>query len=79
MIEGFLFDLDGTIYLSNRLIPGADEVIERIRRSGKKLVFLSNNPTRTRELYVEKLTALGIPASVDDVINSSYVMAQYVR
>jgi len=79
MIEGFIFDLDGTVYLTNRLIDGAKEIVERIRASGRRIVFLSNNPVRTREMYIRKLAAMGIPAKIDDVINSSWVMAEYIR
>jgi len=79
MFKGFIFDLDGTVYLSDKLIPGADMVIQRIRESGKKVVFLSNKPIQTREDYAEKLTRLGIPTQLDDVINSTLVMTHYLK
>jgi hydroxymethylpyrimidine pyrophosphatase-like HAD family hydrolase len=44
MVKGFIFDLDGTIYLGDELIPGADRVIHRLRKEGVKVVFLSNKP-----------------------------------
>ncbi len=75
---GYIFDLDGTIYLSESLIPGAREVIEKLRASSKKIVFLSNKPLQTREDYAAKLTRLGIPTAVDEVINSSRVMAKWL-
>jgi len=77
--KGFIFDLDGTIYLGDRLIPGADEVVESIRAAGKGVVFLSNKPLERRRSYADKLAKLGIPATEDDVVNSSYVMAQYLK
>jgi len=55
MFKGFIFDLDGTVYLSDHLIPGADEVIRLLRENGKKVVFLSNKPLQTREDYASKL------------------------
>jgi NagD protein len=76
--SGYIFDLDGTIYLSERLIPGAREVIEKLRVSSKKIVFLSNKPLQTREDYAAKLTRLGIPTAADEVINSSRVMAKWL-
>jgi HAD superfamily hydrolase (TIGR01450 family) len=45
---------------------------------GKKVVFLSNKPLYTREDYARKLTNMGIPTRVSEVINSSYVMARYL-
>ena len=78
MLRGFIFDLDGTIYLSEKLIPGAGEVIRLLRDTGRKVVFLSNKPIQTRENYAEKLTRLGIPTAPGEVINSSFVMTSYL-
>lgn len=79
MFKGFIFDLDGTVYLSDRLIPGADTVIRRLRETGRKVVFLSNKPLQTREDYALKLTRLGIPTEPDEVINSTFVMVHYLK
>jgi HAD superfamily hydrolase (TIGR01457 family) len=79
MFKGFIFDLDGTIYLSERLIPGADKVIRLIREKGKKVVFLSNKPIQTRDDYAAKLARLGIPTQPDEVINSTLVMINYLK
>jgi HAD superfamily hydrolase (TIGR01457 family) len=79
MFKGFIFDLDGTVYLSDRLIPGADRVIRLLREKRRKVVFLSNKPIQTREDYAAKLTRLGIPTQPDDVINSTLVMISYLK
>ena len=79
MFKGFIFDLDGTVYLSDKLIPGADKVIGLLREKGKKVVFLSNKPIQTREDYASKLTRLGIPTRPEEVINSSLVMTNYLK
>lgn len=77
--EGFVFDLDGTIYLGERLIPGAQETIQTLRAHGRKVMFLSNKPLERRGDYAKKLTRLGIPADEKDVINSGYVLARYLK
>jgi HAD superfamily hydrolase (TIGR01457 family) len=77
--RGWLFDLDGTVYLGERLIPGADTVIATLRAAGRRVAFLSNKPLETREQYAAKLTRLGVPAEPDDVVNSSLVLARYLR
>ena len=79
MFKGFIFDLDGTVYLSDRLIPGADRVIRLLRQNGKKVVFLSNKPLQTREDYASKLTHLGVPTQPDEVVNSTLVMINYLK
>lgn len=74
--RGFIFDLDGTVYLGERLIPGADHTVAALRAGGRRVVFLSNKPLESREAYAARLTRLGIPASSDDVIHSSTVLAR---
>ena len=76
--RGYIFDLDGTVYLGENVIPGAPQVIADLRAQGCGVVFLSNKPLQPRAVYAEKLTRLGIPTSSDDVINSSLVLAQYL-
>jgi len=79
MFKGFIFDLDGTVYRGDILIPGADRVIRLLREKGKKVVFLSNKPLQTREDYASKLTQLGIPTQPGEVINSTFVMTNYLK
>lgn len=50
-----------------------------LRENGRKVVFLSNKPIQTREDYASKLTRLGIPTQPDEVINSTFVMANYLK
>ncbi|MHB8829088.1 MAG: HAD-IIA family hydrolase [Syntrophales bacterium] len=77
-IKGFIFDLDGTVYRGEELIPGAAVAIARLKNDGGKVVFLSNKPLQTREAYAEKLTRLGIPTSPAEVVNSSFAMTRYL-
>ncbi len=79
MFKGFIFDLDGTVYRNDRLIPGADVVIRLLRERERKIVFISNKPIQTREDYASKLTRLGIPTPPDEVINSTFVMTNYLK
>ncbi|MGH7388366.1 MAG: HAD-IIA family hydrolase [Candidatus Rokuibacteriota bacterium] len=76
--RGWLFDLDGTIYRGDVLIPGAAETIAALRADGRRVAFLSNKPLQTRADYAAKLTRLGIPAEPDEVINSSLVLARHL-
>ena len=76
--RGWLFDLDGTIYRGDTLIPGADEVVAALRDDGRRVVFLSNKPLETRADYARKLTKLGVPTGADEVINSSLVLARHL-
>ncbi len=77
--EGYIFDLDGTVYLGDALLPGAFDALATLRRLGKRTVFLSNNPTHSRHDYAAKLTRLGLPTPASDIINSSVVMAAFLQ
>src|SRR2546427_726244 len=56
--RGWLFDLDGTVYRGEALIPGAAETIAALRAAGRRVAFLANKPPDTRAGYAEKLTRL---------------------
>jgi arabinose operon protein AraL len=79
LYDAYIFDLDGTVYLGDSLLPTAGETIAKLRALGKRTVFLSNNPTRTRVEYANKLTRLGLETPETDVINSSWVMARFLQ
>lgn len=77
--DAYIFDLDGTVYLGESLLPTAGETITHLRQAGRRTVFLSNNPCQTREEYAAKLTRLGLPTPAADVVNSSLVMVDFLR
>lgn len=78
MYSAYIFDLDGTIYLGDTALPGAAETVAALRADGRRTIFLSNNPTRTRQQYVEKLSRMGIPVAIDDVVTSPLVLRQWL-
>ncbi|HML22382.1 MAG TPA: HAD-IIA family hydrolase [Aggregatilinea sp.] len=77
-IDGFVFDLDGTVYLGDRALPGAVETIATLRAQGRRVLFVSNKPLEPRQNYAAKLTRLGIPTGADDVITSGYVLGYHL-
>jgi NagD protein len=79
LYSAYIFDLDGTVYLGDALLPTAGETITRLRRLGARTVFLSNNPTHTRSAYAAKLTRLGLPTPEADILNSSGVMVDFLK
>ena len=56
----FLLDMDGTIYIENELIGDMRNTLEAVRRSGRRIVYFTNNSSKTVREYEEKLTRLGI-------------------
>ena len=78
LYDGYVFDLDGTIYLGDELLPGAGRLIRKLRELGKRVVFLSNNPTKDPKMYAEKLTGLGLPTSEEEVVNTVVTMTRWL-
>lgn len=77
-LELFIMDLDGTIYLGNRLIDGAINLVNEIQKLGKKYVFLTNNSSTGVNQYVQKLCNLGFTnIKKENIVSSSQVTIEY--
>ncbi len=75
---GYVFDLDGTLYLGDHLLPGAAETVADIRAHGSRVAFLTNKPLETPAAYAAKLTDLGIAATADEVVSSTDALLRYL-
>jgi HAD superfamily hydrolase (TIGR01450 family) len=78
LYEGYVFDLDGTIYLGDGLLPGAKRLILKLRELGKRVVFVSNNPTKDPKMYAEKLGALGLKTPASEIVNTVVTMTEWL-
>ena len=78
-VESVVLDLDGTVYLGDGALPGVPEAIEALRAAGKRIIFCSNNPTKTPEDYATKLTRLGVPADPAEVFTSLKATVRWVQ
>ncbi len=76
--DAYILDLDGTVYLGDSLLPGALKVTEALKEREIPRIFLSNNPTRDREMYVQKLTRLGISVRPEEVITTVFTTTQWI-
>ncbi|MHA1453761.1 MAG: HAD-IIA family hydrolase [Promethearchaeota archaeon] len=70
-----MFDLDGTVYKGTEVIPGASRVISELQKQGKQVFLLTNNATKSRASFVEKLGKMNIHVSEEQVISSGYITA----
>ena len=61
-IRLYLFDMDGTLYLGDRLFDFKKELLKKIRQSGADYLFMTNNSSKSVSAYIEKLQRLGIKA-----------------
>ena len=75
----FLFDMDGTLYLGDRLFPFTKDLLSAIKNRGARYLFMTNNSSKSVEEYVLKLKRLGIEADREDFITSSQATAYYLH
>lgn len=75
--EAYCFDLDGTIYVGNQLLPGVRETIDLLRKNEKKIMFITNAPTNTREDCKQLLCSLGVSVELEEIITASSLSAVY--
>lgn len=74
----FLLDMDGTIYLDDRLFDGTTDFLRYVRQIGGKYLFLTNNSSRSVEAYIEKLARLGIASEKSDFLTSVDALIIYL-
>jgi HAD superfamily hydrolase (TIGR01450 family) len=77
-IKLFLFDMDGTLYLGNRLYDFTIDLLAAIRNNGAKYLFMTNNSSKSVQDYIKKLAKLGIASDEEDFITSSQATAYYL-
>ncbi|MBQ4617648.1 MAG: HAD-IIA family hydrolase [Clostridia bacterium] len=75
----FLFDMDGTLYLGNRLFDFTPSLLAAIRAKGGRYLFMTNNSSKSVQDYIKKLASLSIDAVYDDFITSSQATAYYLK
>jgi len=78
LFDTFLFDGDGVLYKENNPLPGAIELFNLLKKEGKKTLLLTNNSTKVRADYIQKLSDMGITIIEEEVLTSSYLTAKYI-
>ena len=77
--EVFFFDLDGTLYLGNRLFEGVPEIVEWLRKERKEFFFLSNNSSRSTSDYLKKLEKMNLDITLENIILSQHPTIDYLK
>ncbi len=78
-VKLFLFDMDGTLYLGDRLFDFTRELLRMIRKIGGMYLFMTNNSSKSVDDYVKKLASFGIHATREDFMTSSQATAYYLH
>lgn len=78
-IRHLALDMDGTIYLGSRIFPFTIPFLEKMKAAGIGISFLTNNPTRSVQDYLDKLAKMGIEATGDGMYTTSLAAIDYIK
>lgn len=78
-IKLFLFDMDGTLYIGDRLFDFTAELLATIKKNGGRYMFMTNNSSKSVKDYILKLEKLGITATKEEFITSSQATVYYLK
>lgn len=78
-IKMFVLDMDGTIYLGDRLFPFTPHFLERVRETGRDFCFFTNNSSKNREAYLEKLARMEISVPPEKMLISNGVLLEWLK
>ena len=74
----YIFDLDGTLYRGNDPIPHAVDTVQALKSDGAKVRYVTNNSGQDRQFFHEKLTRMGFPVELNEIMNSGIGSAKYL-
>ena len=77
--DNFLFDCDGVLWSGNEALPGVASFLRKLRARGKRLLFVSNNASKSLRTLLEKIKAMGIEGTEEEVFSSAYATAAYLK
>ena len=72
----FLLDMDGTFSIGPHMIPGSDRFLVRVRETGRRCLFLTNNSSADAARYVDRFAQMGVTVPVEDVLTSGAATAE---
>lgn len=78
-IKAALIDLSGTLHVEDQVIPGAPEALERLRKAGVKVKFVTNTTKESRRLLLERLVSLGFKISSDEIFSSLTAARDFIQ
>ena len=78
-IDNIILDLDGTVYVDNKIINKSDIEIRRLAKKGKSIYYLTNNTSKNTKHYISKLNNLNLPVSTNSIISPIHVMIDWIK
>ncbi|PRP85056.1 hypothetical protein PROFUN_07240 [Planoprotostelium fungivorum] len=78
-VDDFVFDCDGVLWTGKHAVPGAEKTLEFLRSKGKRVFFVTNNSSKSRNTYVKSMAAFGIHGKKEEIMGAAYGTASYLK
>ncbi|HEY8891713.1 MAG TPA: HAD-IIA family hydrolase [Clostridium sp.] len=78
-VKCFILDLDGTVYLGDKILEGSISFIEELEKNNIKFKFFTNNSSKNAEVYIKRIKKMGYNLSDDKMLISNYVIINYIK
>lgn len=78
-LRGIIFDVDGVLTFRGKVLEGAPETLNELRRRGLNLRFVTNSTLKSRASAAEKLRSQGFGVEDEEVFTASMLTAAYLR
>ena len=75
----FIFDIDGTVARGTTPILEAVEFILKLRATGRRVVFYTNNPNRSHAQAADYLNSMGFETNEDEIFSSAEPTVEYLK
>ena len=73
-IRCFLLDMDGTFYLGDHLLEGSLDFLDAVEATGRRVLFLTNNSSKSGDVYVKKLERMGVRETFRNILAASLLV-----
>ncbi len=77
-VRAVLLDMDGVVYRGRQPLPGVQELLDYLERTGRQWLFVTNNATKTPEMFVQTLAQMGIQATPGHILSSALATASWL-
>ena len=78
-VKCFILDLDGTVYLGDKILEGSISFLEELEKNNIKFKFFTNNSSKNAEVYIKRIKKMGYNLSDDKMLISNYVIINYIK
>ena len=78
-IVGEVYNTNEYAYLGEQWIEGAREFLSAVEAAGKRYVFLTNNSSKNPQVYVKKLSRMGLEVTEEKIVTSGQATIAYLK